>query len=372
MPRVCSWTLMCPAGHDDPALAHVPDRWLKKKDARKDFPWRRGGATVAALISVVPGTSAAAALGEAFGKRAVDCAREAQNILLGRRWVGRAASREFHDSREITLQVSNMLVARWLITAEAMNSDEAAWLEQRGRLAAVEHLSIVNVARSYLVWRDVAIAALNEEAAHLCTSPDVLEMARTSVRAAADSAIVRMARTYDAETERLRHQLASEREAYRHQALHDALTELPNRVLLHDRLQQAINAARRRDRLVALLMIDLDQFKRVNDEHGHETGDAVLREVARRLEAELRGSDTVARLAGDEFAIVLPDCPSRQAGLQAAAKVEEALRRPLACARAELTVGASVGVAFYPEDGLDSDTLLGVADVAMYRSKRSR
>src|SRR5205807_2132867 len=139
----------------------------------------------------------------------------------------------------------------------------------------------------------------------------------------------RMARSYDAETDRLRGKLAEERETYRHQALHDALTGLPNRVLLHDRLQQAINAARRQGRLVALLMIDLDEFKQVNDVHGHEMGDRVLREVARSLESSVRSSDTVARLAGDEFAVVLPDCPSRASAQQAAAKITQALRVPI-------------------------------------------
>jgi diguanylate cyclase (GGDEF)-like protein len=319
-----------------------------------------------------PAENPSAALGEAFGGRARECAREAQGILLGGRWVGRAASQDFHDSREITLLVSNLLVARWLITGQGMDADEARWLEQRGRLAAVEQLSIVNVTRSYLVWRDVALRALEEEAARLGTGPDVLQEARLSVQAAADAAIMRMARAYDAETERLREQLASERESFRHQALHDPLTGVPNRVLLFDRLQQAINSARRQGRHVAVLLIDLDEFKRANDEHGHEAGDALLRHVARCLGAELRGSDTLARLAGDEFAIVLPDCRSQEAGQKARAKVESALQRPLRLGSVELCARGSVGIAFYPEDGEEVDALLGAADMSMYRSKRAR
>jgi diguanylate cyclase (GGDEF)-like protein len=321
---------------------------------------------------VITSEGASAALGEAFGLRAFECAARAQEILLDRRWLGRPASREFHESRETTLLISNLLVARWLITGETMNQDEAAWLEQRGRLAAAEQLSIVNVTRSYLVWRDVAIAALNEDGARLAVSSEVLEDARQSVRISADAAIMRMARSYDAETDRLRGQLAEEREAYRHQALHDALTGLPNRVLLHDRLQQAINAARRHGRLVALLMIDLDAFKQVNDDHGHETGDQVLRRVARALQTSVRSSDTVARLAGDEFAVVLPDCRSRESAQQAAAKIERALVQPLQVAGVEVAVGGSIGISYFPDDGDDSDALLSVADVAMYHAKRSR
>src|SRR5437588_9041858 len=112
-------------------------------------------------------------LGEAFGRRAAACAAVAQQQLLERRWVGRAASREFHETRETTLLISNLLVARWLVTGESMNADEAEWLEQRGRMAAAEQLSIVNVTRSYLVWRDVAIAALSEEPARLDTPAQV-------------------------------------------------------------------------------------------------------------------------------------------------------------------------------------------------------
>ena len=313
----------------------------------------------------------AAALGEAFGKCASECASRAQRILLERRWVGRSASGEFHESRETTLLISNLLVARWLVTGETMTKAEAGWLELRGRLAAAEQLSIVNVTRSYLVWRDVAIECIEGEAARLGTPDDVLESARRAVRLAADSAIMRMARSYDEETERLRHQLADERESFRHQALHDALTGLPNRVLLHDRLQQAINAARRERRFVALLMIDLDDFKQVNDQHGHEMGDAVLRRVARCLQASVRNSDTVSRLGGDEFAVVLPDCGRREVAQQTAAKLTEALRAPVAD-KLEVVVGGSVGLALYPDDGEDSDTLLNVADVAMYRNKRAR
>ena len=318
------------------------------------------------------GESAAVVLGSAFGHQAADCAARAQQVLLKRHWVGRPASRQFLESRETTLLISNLLVARWLVTGEGMNDDEAAWLEQRGRLAAAEQLSIVNVTRSYLVWRDVAIACLDAEAGFLETPTAVLEEARDSVRRAADAAIMRMARSYDQETERLRGQLADEREAFRHAALHDPLTGLPNRVLLHDRIQQAINAARRRGGLVAVLMVDLDEFKQVNDHYGHDAGDAALDGVARCLKAAVRGSDTVARLAGDEFAVVLSDCASRLAAEQMEAKLRAALEQPIDVGGARVNVGASVGTACFPDDGEDGDGLLRAADLAMYRSKRTR
>ena len=314
--------------------------------------------------------SDAVALGNAFAARAVACAAMAQAQLLGFKWTGRAPSADFVESREATLLISNMMVGRWLITGQVMSKEEVTWLGIRGTLAAAEGLSIVNVTRSYLCWRDVTAQALREEAARLGTPAEVLEMAIASVRQSADAAIIRMARAFDEETERLREVLATEREAFRHKALHDPLTGLPNRVLLHDRLQQAINAARRQQSRVALLMIDLDRFKAVNDDHGHEAGDFVLKAVADCLAGNLRGSDTVARLGGDEFALVLPGCDTVEIGLQAAGKVVSLLGRPLQRGEAEHVVGASVGIAFFPDHGIESEELLNAADRAMYRAKR--
>jgi diguanylate cyclase (GGDEF)-like protein len=205
----------------------------------------------------------------------------------------------------------------------------------------------------------------------LDTPPDVMQMAVTAVRIAADAGIMRMARAFDAETQRLRDQLASDRESFRHQALHDSLTSLPNRMLLHDRLQQAINAARRDGARVALLLADLDRFKEVNDTYGHDTGDEVLRMVARRLLCQVRSSDTVARLGGDEFAIVLPNCRSVESGLRAARKIVEALGQPQSVGADMVSVEASIGLAFFPDHGQASDTLLSSADIAMYRAKRA-
>lgn len=310
------------------------------------------------------------ALGNAFGARAAEAAALAQERIQQYRWVGRPASPDFMASRETTLLVSNLLVARWLITGESMNADEGAWLGLRGTLAAAEQLSIVNVTRSYLIWRDVAIDVLREEGARLETPATALERALRSVRVSADAAIMNMARTYDAETTRLRLQLAEERETFRHQALHDPLTNLPNRVLLHDRLQQAINSARRQGRLIALLLLDLDQFKSVNDVFGHECGDQVLQQVARRLESALRSSDTVARLGGDEFAIVLPDAADRPSAVATATKIVSTLGEKIELGDRAVTVGGSVGVAYYPDHGTDSDSLLAAADLAMYRAKR--
>jgi diguanylate cyclase (GGDEF)-like protein/PAS domain S-box-containing protein len=160
-------------------------------------------------------------------------------------------------------------------------------------------------------------------------------------------------------------------EMLEHQALHDGLTGLPNRLLLQDRLTQAIRMADRDGRPFALLVIDLDRFKDVNDTLGHLAGDQLLQEVAWRLRQALRASDTVARLGGDEFAVVLPDADVAAATLSAE-KVVEALGASLVLEGHEVAVGASVGIAVYPENGADADTLLRRADIAMYVAKQTR
>jgi len=159
-------------------------------------------------------------------------------------------------------------------------------------------------------------------------------------------------------------------EALRHQALHDALTDLPNRTLLHDRLGHALRASRRDGRPLALLLLDLDRFKEVNDTFGHHRGDDLLRQVAARLRGALRASDTIARLGGDEFAALLPGAD--ESGARAAATaLRAALDVPLVLAGQALQLGASIGVALAPAHGEDAPTLLRHADTAMYAAKRA-
>lgn len=158
-------------------------------------------------------------------------------------------------------------------------------------------------------------------------------------------------------------------DALRRQALHDALTGLPNRVLLRDRVEQAILAARRDDHDATLMLLDLDRFKEVNDTFGHHYGDALLRQVAERLRGSLRASDTVARLGGDEFAVLLAGS-GRAEAILAADKMCAALEAPFIVEGQALHVGASIGIALFPRHGTDAATLLRRADVAMYVAKR--
>jgi diguanylate cyclase (GGDEF)-like protein len=154
-----------------------------------------------------------------------------------------------------------------------------------------------------------------------------------------------------------------------HQALHDALTGLPNRSLFHDRAQQAILAARRQRRRVAVLLLDLDRFKEVNDTLGHHVGDLLLKEIGPRLQGVLRESDTVARLGGDEFGVVLPEVADPAEVEAVAERIIAALRPPIVTETLRLDVEASTGIALYPDHGNDADTLLQRADVAMYVAK---
>ena len=159
--------------------------------------------------------------------------------------------------------------------------------------------------------------------------------------------------------------------AIAHQAMHDALTDLPNRALLADRLHQAIRVAKREHHHLALLMMDLDHFKEVNDTFGHQAGDVLLRDVAARLRGQLRGSDTVARLGGDEFALLLSRVETANAAAHIARKLLHALDAPFVVEGETVDIGASIGISMYPEHGSDADLLMRHADVAMYVAKRA-
>jgi diguanylate cyclase (GGDEF)-like protein len=152
-------------------------------------------------------------------------------------------------------------------------------------------------------------------------------------------------------------------------AYHDPLTELPNRLLIRDRLEKSIAHAKRRGTRVALLFCDLDNFKFINDTLGHVVGDALLREVSERLVSMIRSCDTVSRLGGDEFLIILDDLADGQDAVPVLLKLLERMQQPLSIDDHDLSVSVSVGIALYPEDGTDFDTLLQKADTAMYRAK---
>lgn len=154
-----------------------------------------------------------------------------------------------------------------------------------------------------------------------------------------------------------------------HEVNHDALTGLANRNLLWDRLEQALHLAQRHKALVATVLIDLDNFKTINDSFGHEAGDVVLKVVARRLQASVRDSDTVARMSGDEFVLILANQPSLRFTLRMVERLRQSFAIPVAFNNREIPVGASVGVSLYPHDGANAAELVRAADLAMYHGK---
>jgi diguanylate cyclase (GGDEF)-like protein/PAS domain S-box-containing protein len=160
-------------------------------------------------------------------------------------------------------------------------------------------------------------------------------------------------------------------DALEYQALHDALTGLPNRSLFGDRLRQALLAARRNQKMFGVLLLDLDRFKDINDALGHDRGDSLLQEVTARLRGVLRATDTIARLGGDEFAVLTTDAKHPDDIVATARKILAALEGPFAIADQMVETGASIGTAMYPLHGDDPSTLLRRADVAMYVAKRS-
>jgi diguanylate cyclase (GGDEF)-like protein len=153
-------------------------------------------------------------------------------------------------------------------------------------------------------------------------------------------------------------------------ALYDSLTGLPNRTLYTERLTQALARAKRRHAQLALLFIDLDKFKPVNDTYGHAVGDILLKEVAKRLRKCMRASDTASRLGGDEFVVLLPDIEGERGAQVVAEKILHELSRSFEVAGHQLEISASIGAAIYPDDGSDEKTLIKNADFAMYDAKK--
>lgn len=177
----------------------------------------------------------------------------------------------------------------------------------------------------------------------------------------------------------LEHQLAvaqQQEEAARHVAFHDPLTGLPNRLLFDDRLEHGLEQAKRHSRTLAVMFVDLDQFKTINDSYGHDAGDAVLKMIAGRLKENARGDDTVSRHGGDEFLYLLMEIADTADITMLVDKIMKAVQVPCDV-RADgrivsLTIKASVGVALFPKDGTTAEMLIQKADKAMYRAKREK
>jgi diguanylate cyclase (GGDEF)-like protein/PAS domain S-box-containing protein len=159
-------------------------------------------------------------------------------------------------------------------------------------------------------------------------------------------------------------------ERIRHMAQHDTLTDLPNRALLNDRLQQALSYAKRDNQHVALMFIDLDRFKPINDTMGHVVGDWLLKQVAIRMRECVRDSDTVARVGGDEFVVLLRTIDSSADAVMVAEKIRNSLNKSFDLAQQSLLISCSIGLVLYPEHAKNESEMLGYADIAMYQAKQ--
>jgi diguanylate cyclase (GGDEF)-like protein/PAS domain S-box-containing protein len=154
-------------------------------------------------------------------------------------------------------------------------------------------------------------------------------------------------------------------------AHYDSLCNLPNRTLFNDRLRLALSYAKREKKKLAVMFIDLDHFKEINDIYGHQTGDKVLQQVSQRLVACVRESDTVARLGGDEFVVLLPIIDHENDAILVANKIVDAVDQPIRIAQSEMRVSSSIGIAIYPQHGKDEKLLVINADMAMYQAKKN-
>ncbi|EDZ63332.1 diguanylate cyclase/phosphodiesterase (GGDEF & EAL domains) with PAS/PAC sensor(s) [Sulfurimonas gotlandica GD1] len=164
-------------------------------------------------------------------------------------------------------------------------------------------------------------------------------------------------------------ELREQKDILHHQAHHDALTGLPNRILFNDRLSQGIKKSKRHNEILALFFIDLDQFKQINDSLGHDTGDVVLKEASRRFSSKIREEDTLSRLGGDEFSVIAGGLKEASEASVLANKFIECMAEPIVVGAHTLYLTCSIGISFYPQDGQSAENLLKYADVAMYKAK---
>ena len=336
-----------------------------------DQPQRRRGLRLSGRSG--PGerpSESAVSLGLALRTRTA----EAAALVLARWEAGQADQSQITDRvredvlrfcRSGTAQITQFLTVGRIATREE-NAVQAA----PGRAAANQSISLADLVKMHLFWRDVTLDMIEEESDRLKSDPVAKELAIMAARVGSDSAMVRVAKVFDTHRGELQSKLTEEQGRLTHQALHDALTGLPNRVLFLERIAQSIQAAARRSIQSAVLFVDIDRFKSVNDMAGHAAGDQLLIGVARRLLDALRPGDTVARLGGDEFVVLCENLYEVQnEAISIAERICATVARPFQAAGSELFTTASIGIAFV-RPGDDPHVLVARADSAMYMAKQ--
>jgi diguanylate cyclase (GGDEF)-like protein len=271
------------------------------------------------------------------------------------------------STRQATVAITSYMIRRELQTAEQKRAEAAS-----GKAPLRDTISLTDLTKLYLYWRDATIDVVRAEGLRLGSPRSTVDAAIDIVRAGSDGSVVRMVKQFDAERQRLHAELEREQARLSHEALHDALTGLPNRKLFFDRLARALARSTRHDFGTAVLFIDIDHFKAVNDSYGHLAGDQLLVAIARRLTDSVRGTDTVARLGGDEFVVLYEDLVSPRDDTRVLVeRVESAFHDPFTVRDRLIEASASIGLAI-ATSSCDADVLLTRADHAMYRAKQAR
>lgn len=308
------------------------------------------------------------ALGQAMQARAGEIAAA---VVVD--WSGRAAPVRMSHQDAVgivtrTCTLGTEIIARYLCTGEGVRPEEKRELAAAAELSAVDEFDLTDHAKNYLAWRDATMRALRVESARLGVDQGILNAARRVVRRSCDASLIEMVKEFDVQRRHLRVRLDAERMKLAQLALRDPLTGLANRTALMDRLAHALSRRVRHGGQVAVLFLDLDGFKGVNDSLGHEAGDRLLKAVGTCLTGLIRPADTVARLGGDEFVVLCEDLPGGEAGI---GTLVQRIRAGIAncCPTGDLAIAVSIGVALATA-GADPDEMLARADTAMYAAKK--
>jgi diguanylate cyclase (GGDEF)-like protein len=308
-------------------------------------------------------------LGEMLNERTADVVGETVKRSAE---SGRTLDAVVEESFERVGAVSTVAVARWMAGEGedvAREVGREAW-SIFGQLAAQRAAPLNEVTKRCLRWRDATAKVICESASELALPPVALDQSLLMLQRSLDVTLVRMCESFEGERQRAHEELTRRQEELAFLATHDALTGLPNRTLIRDRIEQMLIRSRMNQAPVAALFIDLDNFKSINDSLGHGIGDDLLCAVAARLGGVVRGTDALGRLGGDEF-VVIADGLSLSAGPELIAeRLLDALKEPFELPGADetrVTMKASIGIA--TGDRATADDLLRDADIAMYRAK---
>jgi diguanylate cyclase (GGDEF)-like protein len=329
----------------------------------------RGNVDNISMVRTSTATNETTVLGHALEARVHDISRTVLETWHERapQAAGAADPRVQEDILKTT-EFATRLVSNFLLHGAVQSEEQARWLAATGKAPLRDTIALADLTKLYLYWRDMTAATIAAETTRLGIGNELRDEAIAIVRGGSDRSIVRMAKEFDVERQRLERELAIERKRLAHQAHHDPLTGLPNRRLFFDRLQHALDLTERQPARLALIYIDVDDFKAVNDRYGHGIGDQVLITIAQRLAQATRTVDSIARLGGDEFVVLGEQLTEPESdAVTLARRIARRLSAP--CDTNALRLSASIGIAI-PRAPTTTDILIRLADEAMYNAKR--